>query len=213
MWRHVRTCKLCVQGGATSDAVSDGGHGSVKLVHLTLARRLSIPRESLLYSEAGWRVRVVLSWQRLVRAGKVRAARRCSPMWVAAERDRVHDLTAAYRAQTATEGEWRSDAKRARSQTYEWRAQAEVAGRLHVTSGAAAVIAQRDAASAAGGKRPRSPSPTGEDVHHVTAHGERVSHPSPRRDATLVVSPGALSRALCVTRCRRRVPRLPFGDG
>ena len=76
MWRHVRTCKLCVQGGATSDAVSDGGHGSVTLVHLTLAHRLSIPRESLLYSEAGWRARVVLSWLRLVRAGKVRAARR-----------------------------------------------------------------------------------------------------------------------------------------
>ena len=146
MWRHVRTCKLCVQGGATSDAVSDGGHGSVTLVHLTLARRLSIPQESLLYSEAGWCARVVLNWLRLVRAGKVRAARRVSPMWVAAEQDRVRDLTVAYRAQTATEGgEWGSDAKRVRGQSYEWRAQAEVIGRLHVTSGAAAVIARRDA--------------------------------------------------------------------
>ena len=208
------TSWLCVQGGATSDAVLDGGHGSVKLVHLTLARRLSIPRESLLYSEAGWRARVVLSWLRLVRAGKVRAARRVSPMWVAAERDRVRDLTVAYRAQTATEGgEWGSDAKRVRGQTYAWRAQAEVIGRLHVTSGAAAVIARRDAVSATGGKRPRSPSPTGKDAHCAAAHGERVSRPSPRRDATLVVSPDALSRALCVTRCRRRVPRLPFGDG
>ena len=112
------------------------------VVHLELARRLTFPAASLLHTEMGWRMRVVLSWQRLVRAGKVREMRRASPVWVAAERCRVRSLSVRYQSQVAAGGDWQSDGKRLRGQAYSWRAQEETARHLHVTSGAAAVIAR-----------------------------------------------------------------------
>ena len=51
--------------------------------HHILARRLTFGSGTGLYSEVGWRLRVILLWQRLVRADKVRHTRSRSAMWPA----------------------------------------------------------------------------------------------------------------------------------
>ena len=157
------------------------------MVHLALARRLTFPTASLLHTELGWRMRVVLSWQRLVRAGKVREVRRASPMWVATERCRIHGLSVQYQSQVAADGVWQSANKRQRGQTYSWCEQEEAVRQMRVTSGAAVVIARRrvgvTVGGAAVGKRARSPSPHG--ASDAPDHPEHVVHVRPRGDAVL----------------------------
>ena len=203
LWEHMRSCARCVQQD----------HTRVSMVHHTLARRLAFPSASLIFSEAGWRARMVLSWLRLVRAGKVRVMRRASPMWMAAERDRVRGQAETYRRQTAAEGEWQDGNKRMRGHAYGWGAQESVAARLGATSGAAAVVVRREAARVADGKRRRSPSPQGTAARRAPDRGAPAVRASAGNDAALVVSPCTLVRALCVARGRWRVPRQPFGDG
>ena len=148
---------------------------------------------------------------RLVRAGKVRSTRRTGPLWVHAERCRVYGLVEAYRTQTAPDGDWRSDGKRMRGQEYQWQAQSLVTTRLGVTSGAALVIARREATRSTADKRPRSPTP--QSPTHTTEHGSGSARATPRRDSTLVISPRALDHTDCFTRHVRRRSREPFGDG
>ena len=164
-------------------------HTRVSMVHHTLARRIAFPSESLLLSEAGWRVRMVLSWMRLVRAGKVRVMRRTSPAWMAAERDRVRSLEETYRRQTAADGEWQGGNKRMRGHVYGWGAQETVAARLGATSGAAAVVVRRETERAAGGKRRRSPSPQGTATRRAPDRGAPAVRAATGNDAALVVSP------------------------
>ena len=97
MWWHRRTCSDKAQTASPGDTES--------LTHHTLAKRLAIPDVSAWQTEAGWRIRVLLKWQRLVRAGKVKARRRRSQMWLAAEQERRRALTEAYAQQTARQGD------------------------------------------------------------------------------------------------------------
>ena len=56
----------------------------------TLARRLTFDGEGSVWeAEEGWRMRMVLAWQRLVAGGRVRVARRRSSAWQAAERRKM----------------------------------------------------------------------------------------------------------------------------
>ena len=178
---------------------------------MTLARRLTFLAASLLRTELGWRMCVVLSWQRLVRAGKVRDMRRASPMWVAAERCRVHGLSERYQSQVAASGVWRTDNKRLRGCTYSWREQEEAVRQLSVTSGAAAVIARRRVDSASGDKRARSPSPPG--APDATGSPAHIAFACPRGDAALFLPLSASYRAPRRARVDPRIPRPPFGDG
>ena len=115
--------------------------------HHVLARRLTFRSGTGLYSEEGWRVRVILQWQRLVRAAKVRRARASGPMWRAAEQHRQRRI-ATQQAAANADADWYSDPSRERGQRYEWRAEEHIRSTTGATSGAAAVIARRS------GKRP-----------------------------------------------------------
>ena len=111
---------------------------------MTLAKRLVFTGPTRYLSGAGWRVRMVLAWQRLVRAGKVRQRRRSAPLWRAAEQERVRRLAGLQAAEVrrgAAAG-WATGAGYGGTR-YEWRLQEEIAGSSGVTSGAAAVLARR----------------------------------------------------------------------
>ena len=119
-------------------------------------------------------MRVVLQWQRLVRAGKVRAIRRVSPMWESAERHRRRRLSERYRSQTMVGGVWQSNGKRARGQMYSWCEQEAAVRRMGVTSGAAAVITQRREAATSSSVRARSPLPM--RTSSITGESARAVH-------------------------------------
>jgi hypothetical protein len=210
-WQHVCACRSDAPGGAMRVAPLSERRDAVELVHFALARRLVLPEESVLYTELGWRMRVVLLWQRPVRAGKVGTARRGSPAWLAAERQRVHSLAERYRSQVTVDGDWQCSGKRARGQGYAWRTQDETASQLHVTSGAAAVISRRQVAATPGDKRARSPSPPRPPP--AAASPACVVRASPRSDVALFLPPPVMYRASRCARLGPRVPRPPFGDG
>ena len=113
-------------------------------LHMTLAKRLTLSGPTHYLSETGWRVRMVLAWQRLVRAEKVRKKRRRAPMWREAERGRISRLAERQSMEVRrSEGEWMAETGRERGVRYEWRLQEETARDMNVTSGAAAVLAKR----------------------------------------------------------------------
>ena len=71
-----------------------------------LARRLLFDGDGSLWAtEAGWRMRMVLAWQRLVAGGRVWTARRRSSKWQADERRRMQAV--AQRAMWPGAGEMR----------------------------------------------------------------------------------------------------------
>ena len=104
---------------------------------LYLARRLSFDTNGSMWTtEYGWQLRMLLAWQRLVRAGKVTQARRGSSVWRDAEAKRLSAM-----ARTAWEGAMPS--KRGRVEGFAWRDETTVAREQNVTSGAAAVLVRR----------------------------------------------------------------------
>ena len=141
-WRHLQTC---VQAASPSSANATRPT-QIRLMHHTLAQRLDLTRPTIWHTEQGWRARVLFTWQRLVRAGRVRKTRRGSDMWQQAERNRMAHITNQYRDQMQQEGDWVMDNTHIRGQRYDWHAQAD-AQRHHqgATSGAAAIIARRPA--------------------------------------------------------------------
>ena len=89
------------------------------------------------YAEEAWLARLLITWMRLCRAGKVRAARRGSEKWRSAETERrrkVHALRAAGTRKM-------SDASRCQDTHHQ--AQQRIIEERGVTSGAAAVIEMR----------------------------------------------------------------------
>ena len=113
------------------EASVQSGHGCA------LARRLSFDTNGSMWTtEYGWQLRMLLAWQRLVRAGKVAQARRGSSVWRDAEAKRLSAM-----ARTAWEGAMPS--KRGRVEGFAWRDETTVAREQNVTSGAAAVLVRR----------------------------------------------------------------------
>lgn len=105
-----------------------------------LARRLQFNDTVSHYgTEAGWRMRAVLTWMRLVRAEKVQRARRRSSTWRADEQRRLHQIYENGRAAPLTMHTRRP---------YTWREQTEISSDTGATSGAAAVILKRRRAAA-----------------------------------------------------------------
>lgn len=107
-----------------------------------LARRLSfgVQNEGSGWAlEEGWKVRVLLTWQRLVRGGVVRRARRNSPLWLAAQQNRFRQLAQLRRSDEDIPSS---------STTYEWVQEDEIMREQGVTSGAAAAIMRRQSRSA-----------------------------------------------------------------
>ena len=145
-----------------------------------LARRLQFNDTVSYYgTEAGWRARAIFTWMRIVRAEKIRQARRRSGTWRANEQRRLHQLHA--RSQTAP------IATQIR-QPYTWREQTEISRETGATSGAAAVILKRRRATACtNGDTPAA-------KKRVTTDGEQLTqHTRERRvDSQLVFSTNAL---------------------
>ena len=100
-----------------------------------LARRLCFNYTTSYYgTEAGWRVRAVLTWLRIVRAEKVRRQRRRSDTWRATEQSRLQQIYERGRLPALTTQT---------PQIYEWGAQEQVSATAGTSSGAAAVIHKR----------------------------------------------------------------------
>ena len=212
-WRHSREC------GPTMPSISiNGDSGNTPFEHHTLARRLKIENTSMIGTELGWRVRVLLKWQRLVRAEKIQRQRRQHEIWRSAER-RWH----ARRMEEHTEvlqqcNDWgdRSE-KRKRGHAYNWDKQQEVMdANKGTTSGAAAVIARREQrtlnGNTSGHKRERN---TQSERQAATAEGNTgttIQQRTRRHDGQLVLTPGALAQIMRGKISQRR-GRLQFGDG
>ena len=111
----------------------------------TLARRLTFTpgHTSMWGREAGWRMRMILSWLRLVRAGKIQRSRRESPMWREGERIRISTVAASYKREVRRDESWADDVSQVRGQRYAWGAEEALQARSNVSSGAAAIIARR----------------------------------------------------------------------
>ena len=145
-WQHRRQCDTALAPPHSSGPT---------LVHMTLAKRLVFTGPTKYASGGGGQVRMILAWQRLVRAGKVRQARWRAPMWREAEQDRISTLAERQAASIEQEGaDWGAAAKRPRGVRYEWRRQEETAREMGVTSGAAAVLAKRRHADGEHEQRP-----------------------------------------------------------
>ena len=138
---------------------------------LRLARRLEFgPGGSRWRAEEGWRMRMLLAWMRLCRAGAVAKARQRSGRWQRQERERR-----GAQAWTAWEGTTSS----APRQTTGWHEDCpvlrEAIERQHgATSGAAAVIARR---------RPRAPADDSQQPKRArpAQRGDSVGEGSSRR--------------------------------
>ena len=100
-----------------------------------LARRLTFNDTASHYGTAvGWRMRAILTWMRLVRADKVKQARRRSDTWRTNEQRRLHQSYANNQATPLTAH---------MHQPYTWREQAQISTDTGASSGAAAVILKR----------------------------------------------------------------------
>ena len=168
-----------------------------------LARRLVFGAgASAVHEAGGWSVRVMLAWQRLVRAGKVHHARmRRGSAWREGEKARVAArlLGMPTRAAVAAAGLACS------MQTYEWAAEEAIAAAQHTSSGAACVIARRGARAAGANKRKAAPTAdaarTTTSVHaaRARAHDADDAAIEPRRKAARTRRQGGRpSRALAL---------------
>ena len=115
------------------------------MTHLALAKRLTFASDgtSIWTGERGWRMRMLLAWQRLVRAPKVAISRRRSDMWREGEQHRVAYLSERYKMELHTDEDWADNTTRVRGQRYHWDAEADMQTQHRVSSGAAAVLARR----------------------------------------------------------------------
>ena len=115
-WRHERQCTVLrdSEQGKQSKKVYMSPH--------TLARRLTFTpgHTSMWGREAGWRMRMILSWLRLVRAGKIQRSRRESPMWREGERIRISTVAASYKREVRRDESWADDVSQIRGQRYAW---------------------------------------------------------------------------------------------
>ena len=158
-------------GDAAASSRTQEGRTDVIFEHHTLARRLEIGDTSAIGSEKGWQMRVMLVWQRLVRAGKVQHQRRKSDIWREAERRWCAQRAAGYATLLQRREDWAVSGARTRGHVYDWHKQQRVMDLCDgTTSGAAAVIARRAAADVGGTvghlKRPRSsPAPAAARRH------------------------------------------------
>ena len=170
VWRHKQQC-------TTSPAPSrqrDGG--GPKLIHMTLAKRLVFGPTHYM-TDMGWQIRMLLTWQRLVRAGKVCQQRKHAPMWKEAERGRRHRLTEQQEAAVRRgEEEWMVETGQVRGVRYDWKQQDDTMRDRGVTSGAAAVLSRRrhsDSGSTHDGqsppKQPRRANDSLDEPHTATA--------------------------------------------
>ena len=135
-WRHERTCQV---------PRSSGNGKQVNMTHLALAKRLTFASDgtSIWSSERGWRMRMLLAWQRLVRAPKVTRSRKGSDMWREGEQHRVANLSEQYKTELHTDEDWADNTDRVRGQRYHWDTEADMQTQHQVSSGAAAVLARR----------------------------------------------------------------------
>ena len=157
-----------VADGARAGTAKWEGRWQDSEAHAPLARRLQFSDAgSAMMAEAGWRLRVMLAWQRLVRAEVVHRRRRCSPLWRAAERRRLRRMVSV---------QWGCEV-RGSAQSFQWHNEEDVAMARHVTSGAAAVIARR--LEPAGGHTDDRPD----------SHRHRQVAKRQRQDADRVVPP------------------------
>ena len=105
-----------------------------------LARRLQFNDTVSHYgTEVGWRIRAIFTWMRIVRAAKIRQARRHSGTWRANEQHRLHQLHERSQTVPIT-----TQIRR----PYTWREQTDISSDTGATSGAAAVILKRQRATA-----------------------------------------------------------------
>ena len=154
----------------------------------------------MINTEVGWRVRVLLKWQRLVRAEKVRQQRRRSEIWRSAERQWHARRVAGYAAELQRHEDWTDrSGKRQRGQTYSWSEQQEVMDTSEgTTSGAAAVVARRAQRSSdsnvTGHKRGGAAHAVQQAAGAEDATGEATQQRTHRHDGQLVLTPGALAR-------------------
>lgn len=118
-----------VQAAAAAAGGDAGAHDCA------LARRLKFACSGSAWAtEAGWQVRVLLAWQRLVRAGVVRRARQRSPVW---RQQRQQHLRRRVHASTGAEGIASSVTH------FDHGREEQIAAERAVSSGAAAVLARR----------------------------------------------------------------------
>ena len=195
-WRHDKGC----------DKRESSGHirkdrAVVNFEHHTLARRLEIGDISALGTEAGWRMRVLLTWQRLVRAEKVQRQRRGSEIWQEAERRWHSRKVAGYTTTLQRHEDWAaSDGKRKRGQAYDWHAQQDIMDASEgTTSGAAAVIARRlqrmEDSSQPGRKRTHTElARTQSTPGDASTPGAEARRRTRRHDGQLIFTPGALAQ-------------------
>jgi len=146
IWQHRQQCAA---------ALASPRNSGPALIHMTLAKRLVFMGPTKYASGGSWQVRMILAWQRLVRAGKVHRARWRAPMWREAEQDRISTLAGRHAASSGWEAtDWGAAAGQIRGVRYEWRRQEEAAREMGVTSGAAAVLAKRRHADSGHGQHP-----------------------------------------------------------
>ena len=138
----------------------------VNMGQLTLARRLRFScNDSMWASEAGWRVRMVFAWQRLVRAGKIQHARHHSAMWRESEQNRIITLAEQHRLTLRSNEDWEDQSLQARGQRYAWDLEASIQAQQGVNNGAAAVMARRRQHSGSPGGT--QPVVAGSSAHHA----------------------------------------------
>ena len=148
------------------------GHWSSSDAHAPLARRLKFPaKPSVWAGEPGWRVRMVLAWQRLVRQDAVRLRRRRSPQGRAEAKARVDStIYLGWSNSAHTLGvqayDWREELKEYNSthtpsaRVYDWREElTEQARGRNMGSGASAVLVRRQLAAHATTSSPQLDTP------------------------------------------------------
>ena len=158
-WKHEQSCAKLQTPGAVKQ---------VRMSQLSLARRLRFAPDgmSVWAGEAGWRVRMLFAWQRLIRAGKVQQGRRRSPMWREGERHRVAAMVEQHRLELRNDEDWATDSTSARGQRYAWDLEASIQAQHGVNNGAAAVMARRQHQN--GGSSTRAqPAAAGSSVQHA----------------------------------------------
>ena len=211
-WQHQQECKRQASGIDMS-AVDPLATAPVQMQTHTLARRVAFSTDGLSHwaTETGWRLRVLLTWMRLVRGGKVKKGRRQYPMWREAERNRIIDLTRRYRLETGNEQG--QDGTSRMTKTYAWGEQeAMSAAHNGMTSGAAAVLARRSVT----GSSPGPSSAARSDGALGTANAPRLQVRTPHRRQN-----GADGRLRLNDQAKVRLAdrlgvgwrREPFGDG
>jgi len=142
------------------------GGGAGGCARCVLARRLEFGEGAgTLYAEVGWPVRVMLAWQRLVRAGKIRRLRmRRGSAWLEGEAARIAAGLRGLPTQAAADEAGLPSSMR----SYTWADEEAIAAEHHITSGAACVRARRASRASGGAKRKAAQPPhtanTADDV-------------------------------------------------